>query len=859
VPAGEQSRSLAALARCGSEAAPALLAPGRPALTYAALERHVAGVGAVLRAQGVSPRDRVAVVLPNGPEMAAAFLAVASVAACAPLNPAYRRSELDFYFADLDPRLLITAGATGDEARSVARARGTAIVELVPLEGSAAGAFTLDGASERPLLAPDDVRREDEVALVLHTSGTTSRPKMVPLTHGNLVASARNVARSLDLRPDDRCLNVMPLFHIHGLVAALLGSLYVGGSVVCSSGFDARRFFDWVDELEPTWYTAVPTMHQAVLAQTRERDDVRGRFRFVRSSSAALPPPLLEGLEAALGAPVVEAYGMTEAAHQMASNPLPPGTRTPGSVGLPAGPEVSILDEAGRALAAGQLGEVAIRGESVFAGYANNPEANAGAFVGGWFRTGDEGYLDEDGYLVLRGRIKEIINRGGEKISPREVDEVLLEHPAIDQAVTFGVQHASLGEDVAAAVVLRPGATVGEAELRGFVLERLSAFKVPRQFAFLDELPKGATGKVQRIGLAAQLGIAAGGGAPRPVYVPPRTTLERSIAALWGDLLSTEQLGRDDDFFALGGDSITAAELMSEIVERGLVPREPMASVLLLAPTVGRFAELLERGGLRVGNAPVVPLRTGGESAPLFLVHTHEGHVLHYLPIAQAVDGDRPVYALQARGVDGTEPPVTSIEEMAASYAKEIRALQPEGPYCVGGSCMGGTIAFELARNLAAGGAEVGLAVLIDPSPGRRSLPLRVCHRFAFYARQFRIHVARGDLHHSLARKLKLSQRVDEPGASSRARAEHPGPSGKEQFLWAMVQARDTYQPRPYEGAVTVFRSQSYDLPRRYWRSLAPRSRFVELPRTTSMEQRAHFLGRELTSVLADVDSGVAR
>ena len=303
----------------------------------------------------------------------------------------------------------------------------------------------------------------------------------------------------------------MPLFHIHGLMAATLSSLAAGGAVFCTPGFNALRFFAWLDEVKPTWYTAVPTMHQAILTRAERHRDIlaRSRLRLIRSSSASLPAPVMVEMERVFGVPVIESYGMTEASHQMASNPLPPRARKPGSVGLAAGPEVAILDEEWKALPRGQVGEVSIRGPNVTPGYEANPEANAKSFRDGWFRTGDQGVLDEEGYLRLTGRLKEQINRGGEKFSPLEVDDVLSSHPAVAQALTFAMPHDKLGEEVAAAVVLREGATATERELRDFCAATLADFKVPRKVVLLTEIPKGATGKLQRIGLAQKLGLGS--------------------------------------------------------------------------------------------------------------------------------------------------------------------------------------------------------------------------------------------------------------------------------------------------------------------------------------------------------------
>jgi acyl-CoA synthetase (AMP-forming)/AMP-acid ligase II len=500
--------TIAELLARGAGAAPALLAPGRPALDFAGLRRQAAATVGMLNALGAGRDDAVAIVLPNGPEMASAFLCIAGAATTAPLNPAYTADEFGFYLRDLGAKLLVVGEGADTPALAAAARLGIPVARLAVPDGAPAGAFELRGTPAQA--ARPGPAGTDDCALVLHTSGTTSRPKIVPLSHANVCASARNIAASLELTAADRCLNIMPLFHIHGLVAAVLASLHAGASVACTPGFNALQFFAQVAELRPTWYTAVPTMHQAIAARAaRQREVVEANpLRLVRSSSASLPPQVMAAVEQALGAPVIEAYGMTEAAHQMASNPLPPRPRRPGSVGVAAGPEVAIMDEAGRLLPRGETGEVVIRGDNVTAGYRGNPQANAAAFTNGWFRTGDQGRLDAEGYLWLTGRLKEIINRGGEKISPREVDEVLMDHPAVAQAVTFAVPHDKLGEDVAAAVVLREGASCTERELREFAGRRLAAMKVPRQVLFLDEIPKGSTGKLQRIGLAAKLGLA---------------------------------------------------------------------------------------------------------------------------------------------------------------------------------------------------------------------------------------------------------------------------------------------------------------------------------------------------------------
>ena len=461
-------------------------------MSYAALREQVQAFAESLAALGIRRGDRVGMALPNGLPQIVAFLAASMAGTAAPLNPAYKEEEFKFYLEDTDARLLLLPPEGADAAR---RAAGDRVPVRVVEQGPDGAVRLTEGGTRRAFAAPTI----DDVALILHTSGSTGRPKRVPLTHANLSISARNVARSYALSPADVSLCVMPLFHVHGLVASTLATLASGGTVVVPSRFNPLGFWRVAETLGATWYSAVPTLHQLLLARAEAgapRPAGAERLRFIRSCSAALAPQVMRDLEDRFGAPVLEAYGMTEAAHQMASNPLPPGKRMPGSVGRGTDVAIGIMDDAGRHLAAGERGEVVIKGPNVTAGYESNPEANATSFVNGWFRTGDQGVLDADGYLTLVGRLKELINRGGEKISPREIDEVLLGHPAIAEAVCFGVPHATWGEEVAAAVVLRSDAS--EADLLSYCRERLADFKRPKQIHITDAIPRTATGKIQR-------------------------------------------------------------------------------------------------------------------------------------------------------------------------------------------------------------------------------------------------------------------------------------------------------------------------------------------------------------------------
>ena len=462
-------------------------------VSYGSLRGQVHSVAEQLAAAGVGKGERVGIALPNGLPMIVSFLASSVAGTAAPLNPAYKEDEFRFFLEDTSARVLILPPDGADEARRAAGDR----VPILTIDMDSSGIVSLSGIAPRGAVDPSTM---NDIALVLHTSGSTGRPKRVPLMHANLSISAGNVARSYALGPDDVALCVMPLFHVHGLVASTLATLATGGTIVVPAKFNPLSFWRVAKDYGATWYSAVPTIHQLLLARASDGASRRPagteRLRFIRSCSAALPPAVMHSLENAFGAPVLEAYGMTEAAHQMSSNPLPPSQRKPGSVGPGTDVKISIMDAAGNHLAIGQQGEVVIQGPNVIRGYENNPEANATSFVNGWFRTGDQGFLDADGYLTLVARIKELINRGGEKISPREIDEVLLTHPAVAEAVCFGVPHKTWGEEVAAAVVVRE--PIGEAELLAYCGERLADYKRPKQIHITDAIPRTATGKIQR-------------------------------------------------------------------------------------------------------------------------------------------------------------------------------------------------------------------------------------------------------------------------------------------------------------------------------------------------------------------------
>ena len=545
----------------------AILAPGRPPVSYGVLWARTNSAIRTLRKLGVGPSDRVAVVLPNGQEAAVAMIGVAAGAVCVPLNPGFTADECQRYFRNLRISALLTGADRDSASRAIASHLGIPVLDLSCSEDYCAS--TLVGPATGGNVSGALAANAGD-AFILLTSGSSSHPKMVPLTHAAVCLSAYNVGSTLGLEPCDRLLNVLPLFHVHGLVSGLLAALAVGSSVVCTPGFDATAFFGWLKEFRPTWYTAVPAIHQAVLSAAGgdELNSQQRSLQLIRSASSTLPPNVTDKLEALFCAPVIDTYGMTEAASQIAANP--PGRRKPGSVGKPAGAEIAIIDGTGRRLPTGKRGEITLRGPTITRGYDNDSSGTDAAFRDGWFRTGDLGYLDRDGYLFIVGRTKEIINRGGQKIAPMEVDQALLSHPDVVEAAAFSIVHPRLGEDVAAAVVLRRNSMVRTQDLQIFASKRLARYKVPSLICIVPEIPKGPAGKIKRSELGTLLSITlpAEQAERESAIVPPRSELEWQLATIWQDLLGGNHIGIDDDVFALGADSITVTRMLSRLQSR---------------------------------------------------------------------------------------------------------------------------------------------------------------------------------------------------------------------------------------------------------------------------------------------------
>jgi len=687
--------------------ATAIEAPGRLPLTYSGLLQNILGMVNNLRSAGVQRKDRVAIVLPNGPEMAITLLGVSAAAVCAPLNHLYQVHEFESCLFDLNVKLLVTRSGFAASACVAADNRNIPIIEIETGRQDADGLYPLISGNSHPItpgsrLFPSP--SPDDIAIVLQTSGTTSRPKIVSLTHRNICVSVNDVCQSLLLNRNDRCLSMMPQFHIGGFVDLLLAPLARGGCVVCTDGFDPEQFFQRLKDFQPTWYQAVPsTLSDLIFYAEKENiNPIKSSLKFIRSVAAPLNPKMMAKVESVFDVPVIQTFGMTEAAPLITTNPLPPGQRKLGSTGPSVGPKIAIMDPSGNLLPRGDIGEVVIDGDNVISGYENNPEANAQAFAGGWFHTGDMGYLDEDRYLFLTGRLKEVINRGGEKISPHEIDKVLLAHPAVAEAVCFSVPHQVLGEDIAAAVVLKDRQNVTEKELSRFAAEQLAIFKVPKMIYFVRDIPKGPTGKIHRIGIAKRLNLKASV-LPKKTYAPPRTQVEKGLADIWAEVLRRDRVGIYDNFFELGGDSLQVVKLFLKIEKRFHV-RFPLHTIFRF-PSISELSELVEKNDKDPRQKIFTSICSNGREPVFWILCRFEHDGLPLIPLETYWEKSP---EKDLRGI--------SIEEMAAGYIDQIRQYMNKGPYYLGGYSIGGLVALEAARQLKNIGEEIPYLFLVDPA-----------------------------------------------------------------------------------------------------------------------------------------------
>lgn len=742
----DDAGSIASLLEIGSQCSsggPALLLHDGSHLTHGDLQSLVVQAEADLRRLGIGRRTRVMTALPDSPLTACVLLALTRSAICAPVNPDLRRAEVEILIPELGAEVLVAHGACADEARRAAAALSLPIIE-VSWEGTKSlhwsGPALTSGPAEASVAEPDDT------ALILLTSGSSARPKRVPLSHRHLTLSAARMARSLALTASDVCLNMMPMFHVGAVVDLLLAPLSVGGSLTRPETMSVPAFFEALEKLRPTWFQGVPTLlHElAVHALRRGGAHQRSTLRLVRSVSSPLPPEWINEIEAALGAPVIEIYGMTETAGVITSNPLPPELRKVGSVGRPtASMEVIVRDASGAQAGVSARGEIMVRGAGVMTGYEKLDSQDRGLTEDGWLKTGDEGYFDADGFLFITGRINDQINRGGEKVSPREIDEVLVSHPGVQDAAAFAVPHPHLGQDVAAAVVAKPGTTLTAEELTTHVSSQLAYFKVPKAFYLVPELPRGPGGKLRRRLLPEMVrDLQPLAHAEADAAEAPQTDMEKRVAGWWESELKVTGIGRNGDFFELGGDSLTAAAFtvgiekllgiqvrpaalfdhptvtsFARYLEGAMASRADSAAVSVAKPEPAMNPDLHRRllaamsvwpGVRRDESSLLVGLRTEGHGTPIFWCgqgRPEYDSIVEQLPPEHPIYGTRSLYLFEGKKRQDEEA-------LARIFANEVEQLRAGREVILGGFCAGGRIAFDAACHLRSRGVPVKMVFM---------------------------------------------------------------------------------------------------------------------------------------------------
>jgi acyl-CoA synthetase (AMP-forming)/AMP-acid ligase II/thioesterase domain-containing protein/acyl carrier protein len=691
------------------------------AISHGALWERTDVLATTLRGLGLRAGDAVATAMPDGPDALSTWLAVTQVAACAPLDASFQAAEFEFALANLRASALVVPAGSSGPAVAAATAMGLAVVDATPSHQACVAGFAVRTTGNGSRALPP--AHAPETALLLHTSATTGSPKLVPLPHAQVAAMVRLLRSTLPEADAGRTLIITPHHHLHCLSSVLI-QLESGGAVIATPGFRPEAFHQWLECFRPTQYTAGPTVHRAILSlwPPGPLDAGYRSLRFVTSSGAPLPEAFRQELQGRLGVPVVEGYGLTEAG-RVTMTPLDTGQHRPGSVGQCFGPEVAIVDEQGQSVPVGAVGEIVLRGETVITGYAHDPEADREVFRHGWFHTGDLGRLDDDGFLYLHGRLKEAINRGGEKILPYPIEAVLERCPGVAEAAVFAFPHPRLGEDIGAAVVCRPDAQVTALQLREFALQVLAPYKVPRRIVFVAAIPKGRTGKARRLDLAQILQVSGSAAEGSDDAGPPSDRIESVLAGIWGEMLGLDSVDRADDFFLLGGDSLLATTMLARVESHFACVVNPGS--LAASATLARLADAVRAALAPPGSrAPsprcLVTLQAQGDDAPVFLAGASGLWARH---LVRHLGRQRPIHILEAPG-RGQEPALRTVEELAERFLAELRAVAERRPLWVGGYSGGGLIAWEMARQLAAQRWPVEGVLLIDTPCARRHMAL---------------------------------------------------------------------------------------------------------------------------------------
>jgi oxalate---CoA ligase len=796
--------------------APALVGAGLPAVSFQLLAERIATVAQALQSAGVRPGDVVAVAMPDGPDFLTTLLGALEAAAAAPLDWQLTEAEFRSRLTLLKACVLLVRSSADGHGAAVAQSLGIPVVEL-------------DSETDGTPVIVSQPNAPDNCAMVMQTSGTTGEPKLVPLTHTNLRAMCASVQNGLAIHAEDRYMSIMPLHHVLGLTCAL-GQLLAGGSVACT-GFDVPMFRAWFEELSPTWYAAGPAMQRAILEIAKQDPGPfrQSRLRFVRCGSSAGSRALLDDLERVLQVDVIDGYGLTEVG--CATNTPPGIPRKTGSVGRAIGPEIAIMGAPGNLMPPGAEGEIVFRGDAVMEGYLDAAEANGRVFLDGWFRTGDLGRLDHDGDLFITGRIKEVINRGGETISPVEIDHALAEHPGIARAASFAVPHPTLGDDIVAAVVLRSGARAVASQIRAFLAERLSRSKVPGRIWFVESIPLNANGKPLRDTLRTQFQTSAQAEASPAPEDESWTLLRHRVGAVWMRVLDTDMPGAEDNFFAMGGDSLSAARLFTLLgSEMQIDEAPPDLAAFLDSPTflhlVQVIAARIHRAEIRFEDVSAVCLQPLGDGPPVFFFPGEGMETWTLRHLARCLGGQQPFYALRHRLTDAAD-----FAGIASRFVALISRIRPAGEIVLGGHCYGGILAYEVAQRMLAMSRPGISVVLVDVgTPGYRRVRVNLPIALRAVARgEGRKLAAELADHFRFVRDKHRSMKLELPAAKS---------AGPETVPVAEAAMPDrlspggivlrTYVPRPFPGPIASALAAGSDVSetilrdsKRGWRELA--------------------------------------
>jgi acyl-CoA synthetase (AMP-forming)/AMP-acid ligase II/acyl carrier protein len=711
----------------------AALHPKRPAIitsrlasfTFQDLGEHIRSVGEQLHAAGIGSSSRVGILLPNGPEAVVFGVSIAAHAISVPLILKLTAEELDEELARLRLDAIVLPNWIDSPISIALKDRSLGVFHAGHLVDSLSSIAFDQVRDVPPPLRKAGVPSSDSTALVVRSSGTTGAAKYIRVTHANFLAVAGKVQRWFDLSGDDRSASMTPAYYAGGIKVNILSSLLLGGGVAIPPGPHPEKLAEWISDLRPTWFFVTPTLAQAILESLQsEPGGFEGHsLRFVAVAAGFLAETVRTKLESILRVPVLEFYGLSEAG-VMAANPAPPATHKPGTVGLISPGEVAIKDDRGGLLDPGAVGEIIVRGRSVSPGYLDdtNPLPGMIASEDGqdrWLPTGDLGIIDQDGFLTIVGRIKDVINRGGEKVTPYEIERALMLHPAVREAVAFGVPHPRLGENVSAAVVLKPETEVTPSELQSFLHERLAPFKVPQRVHVTSTLPRTETGKIRTSELRENFSNRVG------QFVPPEGDLEWLIADIWQRLLGRTDIGVEENFFEAGGDSLMTAEMIVEVetLTRRRIPLSALQGVL----TIRQLARAILRDS--PAENELITCAKNGSGVPFFFCHgdfKYRGMWMYRL--AALIDQDFPIFLLNPfQGSDAAGQ--VTMEDMARLFVPQLLAAQPTGQFRIGGFCFGSVLVWEIANQLVNAGRKVEFVVLIDSPSLNGRIALRVAKR----------------------------------------------------------------------------------------------------------------------------------